>query len=40
MAQSVLAGRIHREFKLENANFRPIHHEDVAKAVAHAIENP
>lgn len=41
IAQCVLAGRIHSEFFFEKeCKFRPIHHDDVTRAVAHAIENP
>lgn len=38
MAQCALAGRIQREFFLKNANFRPVHHNDVNRAVDFAIE--
>ena len=38
MAQCALAGKIQREFFLENANFRPVHHNDVTRAVDFAIE--
>lgn len=39
MAQCALAGRIQREFLLENANFRPVHHADVTRAVEYAIDH-
>jgi hypothetical protein len=41
MTQSVLAGRIHKEFMFDKeCKFRPIHHDDVTRAVAHAMEYP
>ena len=50
MTQCVLAGAIPREFlSVKNittqfddntANFRPVHHDDVIRAVAHAMANP
>jgi len=41
MAQCALAGKIHREFFFtKEANFKPIHHDDVTRAVAHAMEHP
>lgn len=40
MAQCVLAGGIQKEFFSQNANFMPVHHADVTRAVAHAMENP
>jgi len=41
MAQSVLAGKIPSEFFFtDEANFNPLHHSDLTRAVAHAMENP
>ena len=41
MAQSVLAGKIPSEFFFsKEANFNPVHHADLTRAIAHAIENP
>lgn len=49
MTQCALAGKIPREFlggkEITNtsdatANFKPVHHDDVIQAVAHAMANP
>jgi nucleoside-diphosphate-sugar epimerase len=40
MAQSVQNGKIMANFHSEAAKFRPLHHSDLTRAVAHSFESP